>query len=262
MAQAAVADVVAPRERGRYQGYMASMWGVSSIAGPILGGWATDHLSWRWIFWVNLPVGLVAFVLCDRALRMIRTQRRKLQIDLWGAVLLVLGVTAWLLMLSWGGVEMPWLSVPVAALALLGVAMLALLVWQERRVADPILPPRLFGNPTFLRGVLIAFFTSLGLFGATFLLPLYFQLAARLRGGDLGADGHALPRLERDRRLHRRAVGAPARADEGAGDRRPRLVRRRVPRPGADGRGRAGLAGDAGLGDPGRRHRRDHADAC
>ena len=84
MAQAAVADVVAPRERGRYQGYMASMWGVSSIAGPILGGWATDHLSWRWIFWANLPVGLVAFVLCDAALRMIRTQRRKLQMDSLG----------------------------------------------------------------------------------------------------------------------------------------------------------------------------------
>ncbi len=176
MAQAAVADVVAPRERGRYQGYMASMWGVSSIAGPILGGWATDHLSWRWIFWVNLPVGLIAFFLCERALRMIRTQRRKLQMDLWGALLLVLGVTAWLLMLSWGGVEMPWLSAPVAGLALLGLVMLALLIWQEQRVADPILPPRLFGNPTFLRGVLIAFFTSLGLFGATFLLPLYFQL--------------------------------------------------------------------------------------
>lgn len=176
MAQAAIADVVAPRERGRYQGYMASMWGVSSIAGPIVGGWVTDHLSWRWIFWANLPIGLVAMYLCNRALRMIRRQPRKVQIDYVGSALLVAGVTALLLMLSWGGVELPWASPEVVAMGLVGIAALAALFWQERRAPEPILPPRLFGNSTFLRGVLIAFFTSLGLFGATFLLPLYFQL--------------------------------------------------------------------------------------
>ena len=86
------------------------------------------------------------------------------------------GVTALLLMLSWGGTEFPWASAPVLGAGVLGVALLAVLVVQERRVADPILPPRLFGNSVFFRGVLIAFFTSLGMFGATFLLPLYFQL--------------------------------------------------------------------------------------
>ncbi len=176
MAQASIADVVAPRERGRYQGYMASMWGVSSIAGPIVGGWVTDHLSWRWIFWANLPIGLVALVLCDRALRMIKTHKREVRIDFAGSALLVGCVTSLLLMLSWGGVELPWASGPVAALGTAGVLMLAALVWQERRAVDPVLPPRLFSNPTFLCGVLIAFFTSLGLFGATFLLPLFFQL--------------------------------------------------------------------------------------
>ena len=176
MAQAAVADVVSPRERGRYQGYMASMWGVSSIAGPVVGGWVTDHLSWRWMFWVNLPIGLVAMFLCDRALRTMPVHRRPGRIDGVGAALLVTGVTAWLLMLSWGGVEFPWTSAPVVSLGALGLVLMAALTWHERRVADPILPPRLFGNPTFLRGVLIAFFTSLSLFGGTFLLPLYFQL--------------------------------------------------------------------------------------
>jgi EmrB/QacA subfamily drug resistance transporter len=176
MAQAAVADVVSPRERGRYQGYMASMWGISSIAGPIVGGWVTDTLTWRWIFWANLPIGLVAMVLCDRALRMIRHQPRPVQIDYAGSALLVGGVTALLLMLSWGGVELPWSDPAVVGLGVVGVVLLALLFWQERRAPDPILPPRLFGNGTFTRGVLIAFFTSLGLFGATFLLPLYFQL--------------------------------------------------------------------------------------
>jgi EmrB/QacA subfamily drug resistance transporter len=176
MAQAAIADVVAPRERGRYQAYMASMWGVSSIAGPILGGWVTDQLSWRWIFWANLPLGLLAMLLCNRALQLIRHQRRPALIDWGGAGLLVLAVTAWLLLLSWGGTEYPWASAPILALGALGVVLPFVLRWHEGRAADPILPPRLFANPTFLRGVLIAFFTSLGLFGATFLLPLYFQL--------------------------------------------------------------------------------------
>lgn len=176
MAQAAIADVVSPRERGRYQGYMASMWGLSSIAGPILGGWVTDHFSWRWVFWANLPVGLLAMFLCNGALKLIRVQRRPARIDWLGAALVIAEVTAWLLLLSWGGSEFGWTSWPILALAALGVGLLPALVWRERRAPDPILPPHLFGNPTFLRGVLIAFFTSLALFGATFLLPLYFQL--------------------------------------------------------------------------------------
>ncbi len=181
MAQAAVADVVAPRERGRYQGYMASMWGVASIAGPVVGGWATDHLSWRWVFWANLPLGLAAMWLCSRALLTIQKERQPARIDALGAALLAAGVTALLLTLSWGGVEFPWLSAPVLGAAVLGALLLAALAWQERRAPDPILPPRLFGHPVFLRGVAIAFLSSLGLFGATFLLPLFFQLS-------LGAD--------------------------------------------------------------------------
>ena len=176
MAQAAIADVVSPRERGRYQGYMASMWGVASVGGPIIGGWTTDHLSWRYVFWINLPLGLAAMFLCNRALRTIPVIKRKAVIDWTGAALLVGGVTACLLVLSWGGVEFPWASFPVLATAGLAAMLIGSLIWYERRARDPILPPRLFGNPTFLRGVLIAFFTSLGLFGVTFLLPLYFQL--------------------------------------------------------------------------------------
>ncbi len=186
MAQAAIADVVSPRERGRYQAYMASMWGVSSIAGPILGGWVSDHLSWRWIFWANLPFGLVAMLLCNQALKLIRHTRRPARIDWAGAALLIAGVTAWLLLLSWGGTEYPWASTPIIGLAALGLLLIAALAWYERRASDPILPPVLFANPTFLRGVLIAFFASLGLFGATFLLPLYFQL---VQGFDASTSG-------------------------------------------------------------------------
>jgi EmrB/QacA subfamily drug resistance transporter len=186
MAQAAIADVVPPRERGRYQGYMASTWGVASVAGPIVGGFMTDHLSWRWVFWINLPLGLAAMWLSNNGLRVLRVVRRPARIDVPGAVLLTAGVTALLLMMSWGGTEYPWASLPEAALAACGAALLAVLAWHERRDSDPLLPPRLFANPVFTGGVTIAFFASLGLLGATFLLPLLFQL---VRGADASTSG-------------------------------------------------------------------------
>ncbi len=186
MAQAAIADVVSPRERGRYQGYMASTWGVASVAGPIIGGWITDTLTWRWIFWFNLPLALVAMLLCDRALRLLHPRARGARIDWVGAVLLTAAVSAWLLVLSWGGVEMPWTAPPLLGLTTLGFALMALLAYQERRVRDPLLPPRLFASAVFVRGVAIAFCGSFALFAGTFLLPLFFQL---VRGVNAAASG-------------------------------------------------------------------------
>jgi EmrB/QacA subfamily drug resistance transporter len=186
MAQAAIADVVSPRERGRYQGYMASTWGIASIAGPIIGGWVTDTLSWRWIFWVNLPLAVIAMVLCDRALRLLPVRAKRARIDWAGAALLTAAVSAWLLVLSWGGVEMPWDSPIILSVAAAGLALIVLLAMQERRFADPLLPPRLFANAVFVRGVGIAFCAALALFGGSFLLPLYFQL---VMGVDAAASG-------------------------------------------------------------------------
>jgi EmrB/QacA subfamily drug resistance transporter len=176
MAQAAIADVVSPRERGRYQGYIAGTWAIASIAGPVIGGYVTDDLSWRWVFWFNVPLGLLAIYLCDRALRLIVVVPRRSRIDGVGAVLLTLGISALLLMLSWGGTTYPWFSAPVLVLGLLGLCLLLALAMQERHVVDPLLPPRLFINDIFLRGVGVTFFTAFGLFVAIFLLPIDFQL--------------------------------------------------------------------------------------
>ena len=112
MAQSAIADVIAPRERGKYQAYMSGVWGVASIAGPIVGGWLTDHLSWRWIFWINLPIGLVAFVLSSRALKLLKVRRQQTRIDYVGAAMLAGLVTACLLMMSWGGMAYAWFVRP------------------------------------------------------------------------------------------------------------------------------------------------------
>jgi len=189
MAQVAIADVVSPRERGRYQAYMASTWGLASVAGPVIGGWVTDALSWRWIFWINLPIALVAIVLCDRALRLLPAREGKVRIDWTGAFLLTGAVSSWLLVLSWGGVEMPWTSEPVLGLAVVGLMLIGMLVWQERRFPEPLLPPRLFANSVFVRGVAIAFCGALALFGGSFLLPLYFQL---VNGADAAMSGALL----------------------------------------------------------------------
>ncbi len=106
MAQSVIADVVSPRERGRYQGYFSAVWALASGGGPIMGGFFAEHLSWRWVFWINLPIGTVAFALCHPALRHLVVRGGRRRIDFLGAALLTASVTAFLLVAAWGGTEM------------------------------------------------------------------------------------------------------------------------------------------------------------
>jgi EmrB/QacA subfamily drug resistance transporter len=187
MAHATMADVAAPRERGRYQVYLSGTWGAASIVGPTLGGYLTDHLSWRAIFWINLPLGLLALVLTQRTLAILpRRVQQSAAIDLPGAVLLIAAVTAGLLVLGWGGNAYAWTSPTILSLGAAAAICLTLLTIVERTRPEPLLPGRLFVNPVVRSGFALSFCNAICMMGTTFLLPLYFQF---LRGADASSSG-------------------------------------------------------------------------
>jgi EmrB/QacA subfamily drug resistance transporter len=175
-ALAIVGDVVAPRERGRYQGYMGGVFAFASVAGPLAGGFFTDHISWRWVFYVNLPVGALALVVTSIVLNLPfrRVQRR---IDWLGAGLIAAAVTCVLLVTVWGGDQYAWGSPQILGLAAAGVVLLAAFAWQEQRAEEPILPPHLFRNSVFRVSLALMFLVAVSLFGALVYLPLFQQLA-------------------------------------------------------------------------------------
>jgi EmrB/QacA subfamily drug resistance transporter len=186
LAQAAIADVVAPRQRGRYQGYLAAVWGIASIAGPLVGGYVSEHLSWRWLFWMNLPLGLFAMYSCNRGLRMLKPKGGKVRLDILGSLLLCMTIVSCLLALGWGGSSYAWLSPEIIGLLALSGAALAALVWQERHARDPLLPPRMFRNRTFVCGVSASSLAALSIFLCIFALPLYFQLVRGTSASESG----------------------------------------------------------------------------
>jgi EmrB/QacA subfamily drug resistance transporter len=190
MSHATIADVASPRERGRYQLYLSGTWGVASVIGPLTGGYLTDHLSWRAIFWINLPLGIVTLLLTMRALSILpRRTRRSANIDYPGAALLTIAVTAGLLLLSWGGNDYDWTSWPILGLALLSAASVTLLSRLEQARPDPLFPGRLFRNGVAVSGFALSFCNAVCMLGATFVLPLYFQF---MRGADASSSGALL----------------------------------------------------------------------
>ncbi|SEG76981.1 drug resistance transporter, EmrB/QacA subfamily [Nonomuraea solani] len=181
LAQVILGDIVSPRERGRYSGYMGAVFGISTVAGPLLGGFIVDAdwLGWRWCFYVVVPFALVSFIVIQKVLKLPKV-KRSTSIDIWGATTITASASALMLLLTFGGNQFEWNSVWTYFLAAISLLMLALAVLSERTARNPILPPRLFRNRTFVLTSLASLFVGMAMFGAMIYLPQYLQIVKGL----------------------------------------------------------------------------------
>ncbi len=179
IAIAIVGDLFTPRERGKWQGLTGGVWGLSAIIGPTLGGWITQNASWRWVFYVNLPIGIVAMLVLIFLMPTLRGKAKNISIDYIGAALLVLGTVPLLLGFTWAGTQYDWLSPQTIGLFVGAViALTAFIVyeaWLERRGGQPVIEPGLFKNSVFSVSTLVTMIFGMGLFGSIFFIPLFVQ---------------------------------------------------------------------------------------
>ena len=178
-AQAGIGDVVSPRERGRFMGLFGAVFGVASIGGPLIGGFLTTHLSWRWIFYVNVPLGLAALVVLSLTFPKARQQAKR-AIDYAGTALLAVGLSSIVLLTTLGGTTYDWNSLQIIGLGVIGVVALIGFARVEQRADEPILPPHLFRNKVFVVTSALGFVVGFALFGSLTYLPLFQQVVRGL----------------------------------------------------------------------------------
>ena len=178
LSQATVADVIPARQRGKYLGIMSSVFAVSSVAGPLLGGWFTEGPGWRWVFYINLPLGVLAFIAVAFFLRLPRTRNSRPRIDIAGMTVLSLATTLLVFVATWGGSRYPWTSPVVLGLIAGTLATAVLFLFIESRAAEPILPLHLFRDRNFDVSTLAGLLNSIALFGVAAYMPTYLQRVA------------------------------------------------------------------------------------
>jgi EmrB/QacA subfamily drug resistance transporter len=216
LAQTVIADLLSPRERPLIQSYTSTMFLAASILGPVLGGLLTDHVHWSLIFWINLPMGLVALILTDRALRRLPRNDRPHRLDLAGAGLMVAAALTLLLALAWGGVRYPWTSLTIVGLFAASAVLWVAFAWRLRYAAEPFIPLTMLGEPVVL-GIAAAGFFSIGtIVGLSIFIPIYVELVlqhspsasglaliAFMVGATIGSmvAGRLMPKLEHYKRV-------------------------------------------------------------
>jgi len=176
LAQAIIADVVPARERGRYMGIMGGVFALSSVAGPLLGGWFTEGIGWRWAFWMNVPLGALAIASAMLFLRLPKNSRTKPKLDVAGMALLAVASTCLVLTTTWGGTTYGWGSATIIALIVGTIVAAAAFVSAERKAAEPIMPPHLFRDRNFKLTTIAGLITGIAMFGALAYLPTYLQM--------------------------------------------------------------------------------------
>ncbi len=186
LSQTIIADIVSPRERGRYQGYIAAVFATSSVGGPVLGGFITQHLDWSLIFWINLPLGLVALGITSNVLKRVPFHPRKHELDVVGALLMMAAAVALLLALSWGGRKFDWISAQTAALLLTSAVLWSLFAWRLVTTKEPFLPLAVLANPVVRTAALAGASCMATLVGMTIFVPLYFEVVLHLSASESG----------------------------------------------------------------------------
>lgn len=186
LSQTIIGDIIPPRFRGKYQGYMGAVFGVTSVAGPLAGGWITDHFGWRWLFYVTLPLGIAALAVIAKFLHIEHTPR-KAKIDYLGMTTMTIALLCLLLATSLGGTSYPWGSAQIITLYVVGALMLLVFLFVERTAIEPVLPLRLFSHSTVALCCLAAFGINMMMFGATIYIPVFAQGAMGVSATSSGA---------------------------------------------------------------------------